>query len=235
MLRNPLPACLQYIKRTRIAEAMRHAHEERAQAAEAGPDAEASPAAAPQADYSIKDGETLHLKISAPKPAGAGGFVSRAAARGHMGKSFSLLLDGHGGSVAALSPPPRRGSDSGLDMCVSPCLEASSPAGSPMHADGGAVGASPLGLSGRLSGTGDAELQQRLQGLHLQSQAGSESSRAASCSGSVASTSTAAAAAADEEVDEFGDFEAAADLTADLTAGEEEVLQAPSEAGQAPS
>jgi hypothetical protein len=189
---------------------MRHAYEERLAAeghdATGAAEGGASPATLP--DLSIKEGEVLRLRIAAPKPPGAG-FVSRAAARGVLGKTFSLIMDGHGGSVAALSPPPRPGSSPRSAMCVSPCLE--SGGGSPMHADAGSAGASPGGAAsrlGRVSGSGDAELQQRLAGLHLQQQAG-EASGPPSCSASVASTSTVAAAAADLADDDFGDFEAA--------------------------
>lgn len=167
---------------------------------------------APTADYSIKEGQTLHLKISAPEPVSRG-FVSRAAARGQLGKTFSLLMDGHGGAVAALSPPPRAGSSPRLEMCVSPGLDAGG--GSPMHTEGsggavsvgGGSGGGTPGRLGRVSGMGDAELQHRLQGLHLQQQAGGEACSSAASAASAASSSTAALPALED--DDFGDFEEA--------------------------
>ncbi|PSC68868.1 Adaptin ear-binding coat-associated 2 [Micractinium conductrix] len=215
---------LQYIKRKRTAEAMRAAYEERAQsAAPACSSGDGGGAAAPQADYSIKEGETLKLSISAPKRAGTGGFVSK---RGQMlAKQFSLILDGRGGAVAALSPPTRKPSGPDLpDMGISP-------GGSPLarqDSSGSSGGGSPL-AAGRLAplplprlsgaGEGSAELQQRLAALRLlhassggeglqQAQypggEGPPSSSVSAASGSPAAVTAAAAEGSDD--DDFGDF-----------------------------
>ncbi|PRW58154.1 Adaptin ear-binding coat-associated 2 [Chlorella sorokiniana] len=117
---------LQYIKRKRAAEAMRHAYEERLQS-QASAGSESSEAASPLAplpDLSIKEGETLRLRINAPKQAGSSNFVSGAGPRrGMLNKNFSLIVDGHGGTIAALSSPSPSSSPK-LGMSLSPSLEA---------------------------------------------------------------------------------------------------------------
>ena len=115
------------------------------------------------------------------------------------------MMDGHGGSVAGMSPPPAGSSPRHL-MSVSPSLEAGG--GSPLNSSGGWGGRVP---HARLSGAGEADLQQRLQGLALQEAAGEAG---ASYSASVASASSVGAAASaageeEEQDDVFGDFEEA--------------------------
>ena len=255
-------------------------------------------------DYSIKEGETLKLSISAPKRAGTGGFVSKrgqmlakqfrwactpppppprrplscpvpwscpaafvavtrvslrcaalheqpspwlrlpahstqspqVAARKRLASTHgayaapstplcSLILDGRGGAVAALSPPTRKPSGPDLpDMGISP-------GGSPLarqDSSGSSGGGSPL-AAGRLAplplprlsgaGEGSAELQQRLAALRLlhassggeglqQAQypggEGPPSSSVSAASGSPAAVTAAAAEGSDD--DDFGDF-----------------------------
>lgn len=48
------------------------------------------PRCASPADYSLKEGESLTLRISAPKRAGSGGFVSKK--KGLLFKQFSLVM-----------------------------------------------------------------------------------------------------------------------------------------------
>ncbi|KAI7835318.1 hypothetical protein COHA_004710 [Chlorella ohadii] len=194
---------LQYIKRKRTAEAMRHAYEERLQS-QASAGSESSEAASPLAplpDLSIKEGETLRLRINAPKMAGMSSFVSGAGARrGVLNKNFSLIMDGHGGTIAALSSPSP-GSSPKVAMSVSPSLEAGG--GSPSSMSGTLPARLP-----RVSGAGDAELQARLQGLHLAQRTASASADGGSASASAASSSMATAGGADDD-DGFGDFEVA--------------------------
>lgn len=220
---------MQYIKRKRTADAMRSAYEERLQSAGGADSGEqVAPDVQSQADLSIKEGETLHLKITAARRAGSSGFVS--AKRGHLGKQFSLIMDGRGGAVAALSPPPSRtssnagsrassersGSDAGSvrapldDMCVSPASAGSGGSSSFFQREDSAVpcegliaGTSPgAGALPRLSGGGDGEVQTRLRGLRLQ-QEGPPSSNASLTSGSPAAPASASAT----DDDDFGDFE----------------------------
>lgn len=114
--------------------------------------------------------------------------------------------------MAALSPPPTR-SPRAPDMCVSPAFEVGG--GSPMHSgsesggEGGGSGNAAFSPAlRRLSGAGDAELQQRLRGLRLQR--GSGEVGPPSGSTSVASGSPAAVVSATAtDDDDFGDFEAA--------------------------
>lgn len=200
---------MQYIKRKRTAEAMRHAYEERLQAAASDGSAQSSGELAPTADYSLKEGESLTLRIVAPRRAGSGGFVSKK--RG-LFKQFSLVMGEHGGAVAALSPPPAR-SPRVPDMCVSPAFEAGG--GSPMHSSsesGGEGGGSGGGLFSpalpRLSGAGDAELQQRLLGLRLRQGSGEVGPLSAGTSVASGSPAAVASAAATDD-DDFGEFEAA--------------------------
>ncbi|KAL4430811.1 hypothetical protein ABPG75_006067 [Micractinium tetrahymenae] len=200
---------LQYIKRKRTAEAMRNAYEERLQAAAASEGSAQSTGELPPAvDYSLREAESLTLKISAPRRAGSGGFVSKK--KGLLGKQFSLVMGEHGGAVAALSPPPTR-SPRAPDMCVSPALEAGG--GSPMHSgseSGGEGGGSdPFAPAmPRLSGAGDAELQQRLRGLRLQQGSGEVGPLSGSTSAASGSPAAVASATATDD-DDFGDFEAA--------------------------
>lgn len=128
--------------------------------------------------------------------------------KGLLGKQFSLIMDGHGGAVAALSPPPGSSGRSSFDMCVSPSLEAGG--GSPMYSSASSEGGGGMGAAmPRLSGAGDAELQQRLRGLRLQQQqeeGGPPSSSVSAASSSPAAVVSSAAATDD---DDFGEFEAA--------------------------
>jgi hypothetical protein len=192
---------LQYIKRKRAAEAMRHAYEERLQS-QASAGSESSEAASPLAplpDLSIKEGETLRLRINAPKQAGSSNFVSGAGPRrGMLNKNFSLIVDGHGGTIAALSSPSPSSSPK-LGMSLSPSLEAGG--GSPSSTSGTLPARLP-----RVSGAGD-ELQARLQGLHLAQRTASASADGGSASASAASSSMATAGGAED--DDFGDFEVA--------------------------
>lgn len=118
----------------------------------------------------------------------------------------------HGGAVAALSPPPAR-SPRVPDMCVSPAFEAGG--GSPMHSgseSGGEGGGSGGGLFSpalpRLSGAGDAELQQRLLGLRLRQGSGEVGPLSGGTSVASGSPAAVASAAATDD-DDFGEFEAA--------------------------
>lgn len=128
-------------------------------------------------------------------------FVSQAfpARAPSVRRNFSLIMDGHGGTIAALSSPSP-GSSPKVAMSVSPSLEAGG--GSPSSMSGTLPARLP-----RVSGAGDAELQARLQGLHLAQRAAPASADGGSASASAASSSMATAGGADDD-DGFGDFEA---------------------------
>lgn len=109
-------------------------------------------------------------------------------------RNFSLIVDGHGGVIAALSSPSP-GSSPKIAMSLSPSLEAGG--GSPSSTSGTLPARLP-----RVSGAGD-ELQARLHGLHLAQR--TASADGGSASASAASSSMATAGGADD--DDFGDFE----------------------------
>lgn len=109
-------------------------------------------------------------------------------------RNFSLIVDGHGGVIAALSSPSP-GSSPKIAMSLSPSLDAGG--GSPSSTSGTLPARLP-----RVSGAGD-ELQARLHGLHLAQR--TSSADGGSASASAASSSMATAGGADE--DDFGDFE----------------------------
>jgi hypothetical protein len=91
-------------------------------------------------------------------------------------------------------------------MSVSPSLDAGG--GSPLTSSGGWGGRVP---HARLFGAGEADLQQRLQGLALQEAAGEAGASYSASVASASSVGAAASAAGEEEEDEdvFGDFEEA--------------------------